>query len=50
MSDLFNAIEVEDQFVAFVSEKYTRAPAEIADVMHCSVVIDPERVIPASIE
>lgn len=44
MNDLFNAIEDEDQFVVFVSEKYTRAPEEIADVMHCSISIDLARV------
>ena len=44
MNDLFKAIEDEDQFIGFVSEKYTAAPGEIAHVMHCSITIDPERV------
>ncbi len=44
MNDLFKTLENEDQFVGFVSEKYTRAPDEISDVMRCTITIEPERV------
>lgn len=41
---LFSELDDEARFCAFIKEKFSRAPTEIAALMHCEPVLDDERI------